>query len=495
MTPLRAGSFPAEERLVRLVLLAMFVMAAASILLTRQTGVDYLYYYLPVADYLFSRGMPETVSPSVLDAPFGYPRAEYYLLGASGLFGDYRIYAIKVVQCLKVAVVFWLGFRLAVASSTGNGFLFPAALIAPSAAAFFSVYSTDINSIIGLLAILLILTGRERNLALWLFVSYAVSSKYTFWLFLPPLYLLLWRAGTLRWVTVLPLIFVALHLGSNLYSFGNPVFPVGARPDPALPADMARELTAWSRPNSEWLLYIAGGFLAGGGILAILPGLPGLWYATAGLYMVGWTLAMQPDSASDTGRFLLPLSIGAACLASPPTTLRPLAVLPYALLVGLCLVAFIDVRRQTPVYYLLLAAFFVAAGLAAAPKPWRFASYAVVLATFAVYSAARIHLKFDVGRDLGYAEYRLQIGQVEAASHQGLVITDFPRLPHDRRLNPNVILWGSDAYGPTPGRIAITGKFDCHGRALSLIGSRRFLGIAQHLTFEHCRSIERILLP
>lgn len=487
--------FPAEEKVVRIVLLAMFAVAAASILLTRQTGVDYLYYYLPVSDYLFSRGLPATVSPSVLDAPFGYPRAEYYLLGATALFGDYRIYAIKLIQCLKVAAVFWLGFRLAAASSTGKGFLFPAALIAPSAAAFFSVYSTDINSIIGLLAIVLILTGRERSPALWLLVSYAVLSKYTFWLFLPPLYLLLWRARTLRWVSVLPLVLVLYHLASNLHSFGNPVFPVGARPDPALSADMARELTAWSRPNSEWLLYIAGGFLAGGGILAILPGLPGLWYAIAGLYMVGWALAMQPDSASDTGRFLLPVSIGAACLASLTRAGRPCVIVLYALLLGLCLIAFVDVRRETPVYYLLLAAFFVALALATAPKPWRFASYAVVLATFAVYSAARIYLKFDVGKDLGYSEYRSQIGQIEDAARQGFVITDFPRLPHERRLNPNVILWGSDVYGPTPGRIAITGKFDCGGTALSLIGSRRFLAIADRLTFEHCRSIETILLP
>jgi hypothetical protein len=495
MTPSSAYNLPAEEKVVRVVLLAMFVVAAASILLTRQTGVDYLYYYLPVADYLFSRGMPTTVSPSVLDAPFGYPGAEYFLLGATGMFGEYRIYAIKLIQCLKVAAVFWLGFRLAVASSTGKGFLFPAALIVPSAAAFFSVYSTDINSIIGLLAILLILTGRERSPALWLLVSYAVLSKYTFWLFLPPLYLLLWRAGTLRWVSVLPLALVLLHLASNVHYFGNPVFPVGARPDPALPADMARELTAWSRPNSEWILYIAGGFLAGGGILAILPGLPGLWWAIAGLYMVGWALAMQPDSASDTGRFLLPVSIGAACLASPPRALRPYAVALYALLLGLCLVAFVDVRRETPVYYLLLATFFVALAFAAAPKPWRYVSYAVVLATFTVYSAARIYLKFDVSRDLGYAEYRSQIGQVEAAARQGFVITDFPRLPHAHRLDPNVILWGSDVYGPTPGRIAVTGKFDCGGSALSLIGSWRLMGIAKRLTFEHCPSIATIQLP
>lgn len=490
-----AWKLPAEEKVVRFVLMAMFVVAAASILLTRQTGVDYLYYYLPIADYLFSRGMPTTVSPSVLDAPFGYPGAEYFLLGATAQFGDYRIYAIKLIQCVKVAAVFWLSFRLAVACSTGNGFLLPAALIAPSAAAFFSVYSTDINSIIGLLAILLILTGRERSPTLWLLVSYAALSKYTFWLFVPPLYLLLWRRRTLRWVSMLPIALVLLHLASNLYFFGNPVFPVGARPDAALPAALARDLIAWSRPNSDWLLYIAGGFLAGGGILAILPGLPALWYAIAGLYGVGWALAMQPDSASDTGRFLLPVSIGAACLASPPRAMRPQVVMLYAVLLGLCLIAFVDVRRETPIYYLLLAAFFVAMAFAAAPKPWRFVSYAVVLATFLTYSAARIYLKFDVGTDLGYAEYRSQIGQVEAAARKGFVITDFPRLPHGQRLDPNVILWGSDVYGPTYRRIAISGTFDCGGTALSLIGSQRLLDTAKRLTFEHCASIAKVQLP
>jgi len=484
-----------EEKTIRFVLLAMFAASAASILLTKQTGVDYLYYYLPVSDYLFSQGVPGTISPSVLDAPFGYPQAEYLLLGATAVFGDYRIYAIKLVQCLKVAAVFCLSFRLAIERSDGNGFLLPAALIAPSAVIFFSVYSTDINSIIGLLAILLILTGRERSLTLWSLVAYAALSKYTFWLFLPPLYLLLWRAQALRWISLLPLLLILWHLASNLYYFGNPVFPVGARPNPALPDDMVSHLTAWSKPNSEWLLYIAGGFLAGGGVMAILPGLPGFWYAVAGLYMAGWALAMQPDSASDTGRFLLPVSIAAACLANPPRAIRLRVIAFYTLLLGLCLIAFVDVRRGTPVYYPLLAAFAVAAVLARAPKPWRFASYAVVLMTFLAYSAARIYLKFDVSGDLGYSEYRYQIGQVESAARDGLVITDFPRLPHALRLNPNVILWGSDVYGPRSTRMAITGSFDCGGNALALVGSPRFLSIVQRVTFEHCRSIGTIQLP
>ncbi len=484
-----------EGKTVRFVLLAMFVAAAASILLTKQTGVDYLYYYLPVSDYLFSRGMPTTVSPSVIDAPFGYPRAEYLLLGATAILGDYRIYAIKLIQCLKVAAVFWLSFRLAIARSDGNGFLLPAALIAPSATAFFSVYSTDINSIIGLLAILLILTGRERSVFLWSLVSYAALSKYTFWLFLPPLYLLLWRARTLRWISLLPLVLVLWHLASNFHFFGNPVFPVGARPNPALPDDLARHLMAWSKPNSEWLLYIAGGFLAGGGLLAVLPGLPRFWYAVSGLYIAGWALAMQADSASDTGRFLLPVSIGAACLALPPRVLPLRLVLLYAPLLALCLIAFVDVRRDTPVYYILLAAFALAAILARAPQPWRFASYAIVLTTFLVYSAARIYLKFDVSGDLGYSEYRYQIEQVDSAAHDGLVITDFPRLPHAQRLNPNVILWGSDVYGPKWSRVAVSGTFDCRGDAVALIGSPRFLRSAQRLRFENCRSIRTILFP
>ena len=484
-----------EEKTVRLVLLAMFAAAAASILLTKQTGVDYLYYYLPVSDYLFSQGMPATVSPSVIDAPFGYPRAEYLLLGATAVFGDYRIYAIKLIQCLKVGAVFWLSLRLAVARSDGNGFLLPAALIAPSAAVFFSVYSTDINSIIGLLAILLILTGKERSVFLWSLVSYAALSKYTFWLFLPPLYLLLWRAQTLRWISLLPAVLVLWHLASNFHYFGNPVFPVGAGPNPALPDDLARHLMAWSKPNSEWLLYIAGGFLAGGGVLAVLPGLPRFWYAISGLYLGGWALAMQPDSASDTGRFLLPASIGAACLATPARAMPLRLVLLYALVLGLCLIAFISVRRETPVYYLLLVAFAVAAALARAPKPWRFASYAVVLATFLVYSSARIYLKFDVSEDPGYSEYRNQIDRVETAARNGPVITDFPRLPHALRLNPNVILWGSDVYGPVSSRTAVSGTFDCGGEPLALIGSPKFLSIVQRLKFEHCRSVDTIQLP
>ena len=482
-----------EDKALRLVLVAMFAAAAASILLTRQTGVDYLYYYLPISDYLFSRGMPKAISPSVLDAPFGYPPAEYLLLGATSAFGDGRIWAVKLIQCLKVAAVLWLAFR--VARSARAGALLPAALIAPSAVAFFAVYSTDINSIIGLLAILLIMKGEQRSLGLWLLVAYAALSKYTFWLFLPPLYLILWQARGLRWPSLIPLLLIALHLGSNFHFFGNPVFPVGAKPDPALPADIARSMTVWSRPNEHYVLYVGAGFISAGGLLAILPGLPRRWFALAGLYIAGWVVAMQPDTASDTGRFLLPASIGAACLLSPPLATRRLYLLPYALGLGLALYAFVIVRSETPVYFPLLAAFVVAFACALAPSPYRLVSYAVVLLTFVGYSATRIYLKFDVGRDLGYAEYRQLIHEVAAGAAQGIVITDFPRLPHELRLEPNLILWWSDAWGSAPRRIATTGTFDCAGKPLKVIGSEKFLAVMRRVTFEGCRSIDTVRYP
>jgi hypothetical protein len=484
---------PSGEKALPLVLMAMFVAAAASILLTRQTGVDYLYYYLPISDYLFSRGMPKAVSPSVLDAPFGYPAAEYLLLGATSVFGDGRIWAIKLIQCLKVAAVFWLAFR--VASAARAGALLPTALIAPSAVAFFAVYSTDINAIIGMLAILLIVKGVERSFGLWLLVAYAALSKYTFWLFLPPLYLMLWHARALRWPSLIPLLLIALHLGANFHFFGNPVFPVGAQPDPALPADIARYMTVWSKPNVHYGLYIGAGFIAGGGLLALLPGLPKRWFAIAGLYIAGWVVAMQPDTASDTGRFLLPASIGAACLLAPPLAIRRLYLLPYALGLGLALYAFIVVRSETPVYFPLLAAFALAFAFAFAPNPYRLLSYAVVLLTFVGYSAARVYLKFDVSRDLGYSEYRQLIQDVETSADQGIVITDFPRLPHALRFKPNVILWWSDAWGSEPSRMAKTGKFDCAAKPLKLIGSQKFMAVVQQIRFENCSVITTVALP
>lgn len=484
---------PREEKALRLVLAAMFGAAAASILLTRQTGIDYLYYYLPVSDYLFSRGMPQSISPSVLDAPFGYPPAEYLLLGATSVLGDGRIWAIKLIQCAKVAAVLWLALR--VAASARAGALLPAALIAPSAVAFFAVYSTDINSIIGLLAILLIVKGEERSLGLWLLVAYAALSKYTFWLFLPPLYLILGHRRMLRWPAAIPAVLIALHLASNFHFFGNPVFPVGARPDPALPAEVARYMTVWSRPNDHWLMYIGAGFISGGGLLAVLPGLPRRWFALAGLYVVGWAVAMQPDTASDTGRFLLPASIGAACLAVVPLAVPRLCFVAYALVLGLALYAFVDVRSATPVYFPLLAAFVAAFGLAVAPNRWRLVSYGVVLLSFVGYSAARIYLKFDVGRDLGYAEYRQVLQEVETSARQGVVITDFPRLPHALRLMPNVILWWSDAWGPEPSRMAKTGRFDCAGKSLKLIGSDKFLAVVRQIHFENCSAIVAVAPP
>ncbi len=486
-------ALPSETRVLPLVLATMYAAIAISTLLTRQTAVDYLYYYLPTSEYLFDRGMPRAVSPSAIDAPFGYPPAEYLLLGATKIFGSCRIYAIKLIQCAKVAGVFWLAFRLATAM--GAGILLPAALIAPSAIAFFNVYSTDINSIIGFLAVLLILNGHNsKSIGLWLLVAYGALSKYTFWPFLPPLYVMLWRSRGLGWASLVPLVAIALHLGSNFHYFGNPVFPVGARPDPALPVDVAHFLSAWSQRNSDWLLYVGSGFAAGGGVLALVPGLPGTWYAIAGLYMAAWVFGMQPDSASDTGRFLLPVSIGAACLANLHS-IGKRYVIPLLLLTGFSYFAFFEMRRTTPVYYPLLAAFSLAVAFAAASRPFRLASYAIALTTCLVYSAARIYLKFDVSTDLGYSEYRYQIGEIESGARDGIVVTDFPRLPYDMRLDPNIILWWSNVYGSPPDRMAITGTFDCGGEPLKLAGSAKFFAVVRRMNFEHCRSVKSVEFP
>ena len=101
----------------------MFALIAVTIFFTRQTGTDYLYYYLPAADYLVGSGIPARISPSIVDAPFAYPRVEYLLLALTSVFGDYRIYAIKLAHCLKVAVLFWLVCEARVIASAGG---FPA---------------------------------------------------------------------------------------------------------------------------------------------------------------------------------------------------------------------------------------------------------------------------------------------------------------------------------------------------------------------------------
>jgi hypothetical protein len=283
-----------------MVLLSMYVAAALTIALTRQTGTDYLYYYLPIADWYVSKGFPPALSTSIIDAPFAYPRAEYLLLAMTSIFGEYRIYAIKVLQILKVGVLFGLAIRIA--SIRRNCFFLPAAFIAPSALVFSSIYNTDINATIGALALLLIYLGEKRTLVPWLLVGYAAATKYTFWVLLFPFYVFLWTHARLGWGGVIPALLILLHLITNFHYYGNPVYPIGAHVGGNLSPEMQSFIGGWAKYDrtGQWVIDAGAGFIAAGGFLLLAASVPGGVLAPLAVYFAAWLFGMQVSwNASD----------------------------------------------------------------------------------------------------------------------------------------------------------------------------------------------------
>jgi hypothetical protein len=199
----------------------MYVATALTILFSHQTNPDLLDYYLPTADFLMSKGIPDKLSTSLVDGTFGYPRAEYLVLGLTSLLGEFRIYGIKFILCIKVAGEFWLAYRIAV--SAGTGTLLPVAMIAPASVMFLSSYTTDHNAILGGLALFRIWQKEGRGTFLWCLVGYAALSKYTFWPLLPPFYLMLLHRRQICWPSFVPVILIVGHLSINFIYYGNPV--------------------------------------------------------------------------------------------------------------------------------------------------------------------------------------------------------------------------------------------------------------------------------
>jgi hypothetical protein len=466
-------------------MLAMYFAAALAILLTRQTGTDYLYYYLPIADYFLANGLPRNVSPSVIDAPFAYPRAEYLLLALTSLFGDYRIYAIKLLHCLKVGALFWLALRISTLG--GTRFFLPAAFIAPSLLIFLSIYNTDVNAAIGALALLAIYLGERRTLLPWLLVAFAASTKYTFWALLFPFYAVLWKEGRLGRGGLIPAVLVAVHLATNFHYYGNPVYPIGARVGTDFPDDLRRFIVGWSQYDlaRHWIPNACAGFVAAGGLFFFAARIPLALLAALGVYIVAWLLGMQVSSSGDTGRFLLPATLVAACFL--PAGRLPLAGRNvYAALAAAAVLCAVFAVREGWLYRFAFCAYVACAVLIYKGGAFRTAGYALAAVACFAYAGAKIYAKPDFGKDLGYAAYAEEIRDIDRKSDSALVFTDYRLLPHAMREKSGVVLWWSEVYSTVPRQIATTGVYDCRGRGLHVIGSREFLDVTRRYKLENC---------
>jgi hypothetical protein len=258
---------------------------------------------------------------------------------------------------------------------------------------------------------------------------------------------------------------------------------------------LADYLGDWSAryPLREWLVAAGAGFAAGGGLLFLLPRLPAIHYLVAAFFMPFWFIGMQAQSASDTGRFLLPLSLAAACLSMPLAGVRRSLLCVLVLILIICAPAYLLVytRAVDPV---LLAAFALALVCAAFERVHK-AAYLIAIIVVVGYSAAKILTKFDVGRDVGYGYWKQDIDILEEASQSGLLITDFYILPHRIRVRDSVMLYASQAYGPKFVRMVKSRAFDCSGRPLMLFGTTEFMDEMSKVRLKHCPTVTRVDRP
>lgn len=413
------------------------VAAACAIvaLLSAQNGTDYLYYYLPAAEYLVRHGLPTHLLPSHQDGPLAYPPAEYLLLAGTVLGGSLQGLLVRVLVAGKAAL--FVGLQHQLARRLGRPEPWLAVALLPSAVPTLFLENTDLSCVLAVQAcVLLALDPRWRAPAVAL-VAYALGSKYTF---LP-----VW-AAIVAWFAVrrpreVPGLLVAavplaLALGKNAFLYGDPVFPFGQRwlGDPRDAAILARWTGA--RFDGLWLAGVARG-LTGSLALVGVVARPGRDRLLTGLvvgYVALWALALNLANAGDSGRFLLPVTVVVvAGLASASARQIGLGC-------ALSALGFLATRPSAQG-----ATCAAALGLWGAWHASGRPSLIPAVVAFAGLSATRLAARISLDpTDRGYELYEPVYAEIRAHLDAGeQVAVDFYPLPLDLWLDPRLIVVGS----------------------------------------------------
>lgn len=405
-------------------------------MLTKQTGTDFLYYYLPTAEYLIDNlSFPVALSPSYMDGPMAFPPIEFIAIAFAYHF--FGALGVKFYYVLKMLTFFLLFFELS--KHSRNEVFLDLFLLIPTFLIFTTIFNTDLNVVIASLGIILYLLDEKKYIwVMTISVAYGLLSKYTFLpIYLSCLaYLLLskknWKYFLLPFIGYIP------FLVKNISYYHNPVFPLA--------------YSLFSSANKYELAIVS--WMGGAGIAysslitffeaLVLVGIfrlelkkyP-LWRTNCfvAIMVLGNLCLLILKSGADT-RFLLPFSLLILfCSSNSDVDKRMILVVIFSLLLTLLfssnpLIKYVSVAAMT--YFFISIRY----------KKSTASIFLVVI--YLIFIASKSYIKYDHNQKFDYSLYKSHYDVIEKSVVSGkYVFTDYTILPYTLRNNSQVIIFYS----------------------------------------------------
>jgi hypothetical protein len=442
-------------KLTRILFAVLFAIYALYFILAPNTGTDYLFYYMPIAEYLFHHhSFPAYLSITDIDATFAYPPFEYILLSTAMYLRPWDGIIIKFFHIAKFALLFYLLCKI-VSVYKLDGYKFSGFVVCQPMLYFLGVYNTDLNILLATASVVLLFHNDKWLWPSIILVTIALLSKYTFLILFFLILFVFFIKNKRReffWL-ITPLFVYSLFLFKNFYYYGNPFYPIFAKS--VLRNDISQGLIqnyfAWYGARLNFLQNMLQGIVTSLILvaLAFFRAKRDFWlWIAGGCYVLVWCLLMNVDSAGQTSRFLMPVTlilfIGFSLPSFGDTRASKLG---YTLIAGsAAMTIFMDKSIFVTSLPILLWGL-LGIGLIY-KKISESAIHRIILASVVLVVSARMVHKNSIDiMGEGYAYYQTYIDYIDKLSLKGKVLTDFRLIPYSLRTRPSVDIDGSAVFG------------------------------------------------
>lgn len=442
-------------RPIKIFFCILFAIYALYFILAPNTGTDYLFYYMPIAEYIFHHhSFPGHLSITDIDATFAYPPFEYMLLSTAMYLEPFEGIIVKFIHIGKIALLFFLLYRV-ISVYKLDRYRFSGFIVCQPMLCFLGVYNTDLNVLLAAIAVVLLY---DNDKWLWLsivLVTVALLSKYTF-LILYCIILFVFfikdKRRELFWLST-PLLVYGLFLFKNFYLYGDPFYPVFAKSvfQNEISGNVIQNYFAWYGARQNTMQNVLQGLVTS--LLLAAPAFfrekKDYWlWLSSGFYILVWCFLMNVDSAGQTSRFLMPITLMLFIRFSLPTSgTNNTTKLAYILIVGS---AAITIFLDKAIFVTSLPIMFW--GLLGIcridQKISESAIHIMVLASVMLVVSARMMHKHSIDiMGKGYAYYQDYIDFIDQLSSKGKVLTDYKLIPYSLRTSPFIDIDGSSVFG------------------------------------------------
>lgn len=408
----------------------LFFLSSIGLIVIKQSGTDFLYYYLPTAEYLLDNmNFPPNLSPSYVDAPMAFPPIEYIFIALFKFtFGNV---GIKVYYVLKIFTFYLLFFELSKYSK--NKLVLDLFLIIPTFLIFVTIFNTDLNIVIASLTIILYFMDEVKYKKVMLIgVTFGLLSKYTF----IPIYLstlvYLWYCKKDWKFFLLPLILFSPFLYKNFILYGNPIFPLGNNFFNNTTILEKNILKSWTESKFYFSsLYVLFESLV---LLAFIDFKNNKKYIISFLLII-LNMYLLLTSTGTSARFFFPFSLLVLFIISNNSfNKKHIFLIILSAIIVLIFYSDSQIRFFSLFVILYIFIFF---------KYPKYISHFLILVYMLVISLKSV-TKFDSNQEFAYSLYSEKYTTIENYIHENnIVFTDFTILPYYLRNNSKVIVYYS----------------------------------------------------